>query len=140
MKKLIFLAVAAIAFSLSTQAQTTKTPEPTQKVQRDHNKSNKTAHLDLTAKQKEQMKALHEKSKTERDAIKNDNSLTPDQKKDRMKELHKTQKDHVKTILTKEQQEKMKANRKAHKGHKKHHGEKGKTSSQKPVKTDPKVK
>ncbi|HEY8657617.1 MAG TPA: hypothetical protein VIL78_01170 [Hanamia sp.] len=46
------------------------------------------------------------------DAIKNDASLTPEQKKAKMKELHQTQRQTMNSILTPEQQEKMKAQRK----------------------------
>ena len=80
--------------------------------------------LDLTADQQTQMKALHETMQQQRNAIKNDASLSADQKKDKMKELHQTQMEKVNTILTPEQQAKMKAFREQRKqNHKMHKSE-----------------
>jgi Spy/CpxP family protein refolding chaperone len=65
--------------------------------------------LDLTTDQKNQMKALHETTLQQRNAIQNDANLTADQKKEKMKELHKTRMEKVNAILTPDQQAKMKA-------------------------------
>jgi Spy/CpxP family protein refolding chaperone len=65
--------------------------------------------LGLTTDQKTQMKALHESMQQQRNAIQNDGSLTADQKKEKMKELHKAQMGKVNAILTPDQQAKMKA-------------------------------
>ncbi len=65
--------------------------------------------LDLTTDQKNQMKALHETTLQQRNAIQNDANLTTDQKKEKMKELHKDQMGKVNAILTPDQQAKMKA-------------------------------
>ncbi len=65
--------------------------------------------LDLTSTQQTQMKALHETMQQQRNAIQNDASLSTDQKKEKMKELHKTQMQKVNSILTPDQQAKMKA-------------------------------
>ncbi len=45
-------------------------------------------------------------------ALRNDASLTQDQKKEKVKDLMKQQQEEMKTVLTKEQQEKMKSMRK----------------------------
>ncbi len=65
--------------------------------------------LDLTSDQQTQMKALHQDMMQQRNAIQNDASLTADQKREKMKELHKTQMQKVNSILTPDQQAKMKA-------------------------------
>lgn len=67
--------------------------------------------LNLTADQKAQMKSLHQENKQQRDAIKNDASLTPEQKKEKMKELHMNQENKMNQILTPEQQATWKANK-----------------------------
>jgi Spy/CpxP family protein refolding chaperone len=65
--------------------------------------------LGLTTDQKNQMRALHESMQQQRNAIQNDASLSADQKKEKMKELHKAQMGKVNAILTPDQQAKMKA-------------------------------
>jgi len=78
-----------------------------QKMNKRHDKM--TQQLGLTTDQKTQMKALHEDMQQQRNAIRNDASLSADQKKEKMKELHMTQSEKMKTILTPDQQAKMKA-------------------------------
>jgi len=79
--------------------------------------------LNLNADQKTQMKALHQDMKQQRDAIMNDQTLTADQKKQKMKELRKAQSEKMNTILTPDQQAKMKELRKQKmKNHKMNHG------------------
>lgn len=68
--------------------------------------------LNLNADQKSQMKALHQDMKQQRDGIMNDQTLTADQKKQKMKDLRKTQSEKMNTILTPDQQAKMKELRK----------------------------
>lgn len=65
--------------------------------------------LGLSADQKTQMKALQQEMKQQRDAIINDANLTADQKKEKMKALHQSQMQKMNSILTPEQQAKMKA-------------------------------
>ena len=79
--------------------------------------------LNLNADQKTQMKALHQDMKQQRDAIMNDQTLTADQKKQKMKELRKAQSEKMNSILTPDQQAKMKELRKQKmKNHKMNHG------------------
>ena len=80
------------------------------------------ANLDLTPAQKDQFKKMRDDHKVQRDAIKNDKNLSDVQRGEKMKELNKSQKVKMNTILTKEQQQKMKAQRKDHnmKGNKMH--------------------
>jgi len=74
-----------------------------------HKGANQKMHqLDLTADQKTQMKSLHQSMQQQRNAVKNDAGLSADQKKEKMKDLRKTQMEKMNTILTPEQQAKMK--------------------------------
>jgi len=112
MKKLFLVAVAGFFFVASSNAQVQRETPQSQKVQSDsshHFKKGMMADLNLTPAQKSQMKELHEQSKQQRDAIKNDATLTPDQKKDKMKDLHKSQSEKMNSILTPDQQAKRKA-------------------------------
>jgi Spy/CpxP family protein refolding chaperone len=70
--------------------------------------------LNLTQDQKDKMAKLRTDSKSSFDAIKNDNSLTDAQKKEKFQSLRKQQGEQMKSILTAEQLEKMKAARKDH--------------------------
>src|SRR3954469_22586098 len=72
------------------------------------------AQLNLTADQKAKMEQLRNNSKTEMTTIKNDKSLSEDQKKSKMQQLRKSQHEQMKSILTAEQLEKMKTLRKDH--------------------------
>ena len=70
--------------------------------------------LGLTATQQEQMTKIRAEYSSQFQALRNDNSLTKDQKKDKMQELRKAQMDKMKTVLTPEQMDKMKSMRKGH--------------------------
>jgi len=72
------------------------------------------AQLNLTADQKQKMESLRNESKTQMTAIRNDKSLSEDEKKAKMQELRKTQQQKMNSILTAEQIEKMKSLRKDH--------------------------
>jgi Spy/CpxP family protein refolding chaperone len=74
--------------------------------------------LNLTADQKAKMKNIRQDYKAKLDAVRNDNSLTQDQKKAKFQELMKAQQDEMKTILTKEQADKMESLRKQRGGQK----------------------
>ncbi len=70
--------------------------------------------LGLSATQQEQMKKIREDYSSQFQALRNDNSLTKDQKKDKMQDLRKAQMEKMKTVLTPEQMDKMKSFRKEH--------------------------
>jgi Spy/CpxP family protein refolding chaperone len=70
------------------------------------------AELNLTAEQQEKMKTIRSTYKPKMQALRNDASLTPEQKKEKIKELMNQQKEEMKTVLSEEQQEKMKSMRK----------------------------
>lgn len=69
--------------------------------------------LNLTADQQQRMKSIRDQYRPQLEAIRNDNSLTPEQKKAKAKGIMKAQMDQMKTVLTPEQQQKMKS---LHKG------------------------
>lgn len=112
MKKLFLVAMAGFFFAMNTNAQVSRNANPNRKFQSDsahHHRGQMMDQLNLTSEQKSQMKALHESNKQEREAIKNDASLTQDQKRAKMKDLHKIQSEKMNSILTPDQQAKRKA-------------------------------
>ncbi|HSN08402.1 MAG TPA: hypothetical protein VLS85_05155 [Hanamia sp.] len=113
MKKLFLVAIAGFFFAAGANAQVQRKMPQHQGMKSDSShpfqKGKMMAQLNLTPDQKTQMKALHENMQQQRNAIQNDTSLTADQKKEKMKELHKSQMEKVNAILTPDQQAKMKA-------------------------------
>ena len=79
--------------------------------------------LNLTDDQKAALKSIRVNEKQQAQAIKNDSSLTADQKKAKFKELRKTSREQMMAKLTPDQQQKFKEMRKEHRGHG-HHGRK----------------
>lgn len=126
MKRLILLAVAGLFFAVNSNAQTQREMPKHQRMTSDsvHHYKRQTMMqaLNLSVDQKAKMKALHEDLQQQRNAIQNDTTLSLDQKKEKMKELHKTQMQKMNLILTPEQQAKLKAfreqRRQNHKLHK----------------------
>ena len=80
--------------------------------------------LNLTPDQQAAIKSIHENFRQQAQAIKNDSSLTPDQKKAKFKELRKSTHEQMMAKLTPDQQQKLKEMRKEHRGHGRH-GHKG---------------
>ena len=68
--------------------------------------------LDLSESQKNQMKTNMEEAQQQREAIKNDASLTPVQKKEKLKEVNKNSHSQIEKILTPAQRAKAKADKK----------------------------
>ena len=68
--------------------------------------------LNLTQDQQAKMAQIRSEYRTKFEALRNDNSLTQEQKRTKMQDLMKAQQEQVKTILTKEQIEKMESARK----------------------------
>lgn len=68
--------------------------------------------LNLTQAQKDQLSKLRTDSKSQMESIRNDQSLTQDQKKEKIYSLMKDQQEKFKTVLTKEQVEKLQSSRK----------------------------
>lgn len=113
----------------SDQAQAIYTPEQKQQLEKmkadwkskggDRSKG-KEAHrrfgeqLNLTQTQKDQLKKFHSESRSKFETVRNDQTLSDDQKKAKFKELRKEQHEQMKTVLTPEQLEKMKSMHKEH--------------------------
>lgn len=76
--------------------------------------------LNLTPEQKADLKSIRENEKQQAQAIKNDSSLTPDQKKAKFKELRKSSHEQMMAKLTPEQQQKFKEMRKENRGRWRH--------------------
>lgn len=116
MKKLFLVAIAGLFFAANSNAQVKRNAPQSQQMRSDSSrhfkKGNMMNELNLTADQKTQMKTVHQDMKQQREAIMNDQSLTSDQKKEKMKDLRKSQSEKVNTILTPDQQSKMKEMRK----------------------------
>lgn len=112
MKKVFLFVTAALLFAATSNAQVQRNSSNSQRVQSDsasHARSEKMMNeLNLSKDQQAQMKSLHQENKQQREAIKNDASLTPDQKKQKMKELHQSQAGKMNSILTPDQQAKWK--------------------------------
>ncbi len=68
--------------------------------------------LNLTQDQQAKMTQIRSEYRTKMQALRNDNSLNQEQKRTKMQDLMKAQQEQVKTILTKEQIEKMESVRK----------------------------
>ncbi len=64
--------------------------------------------LNLTPDQQQKVKELNQSQKQKADAIRNDNTLTKDQKASQLKELNKNRQEAMKSILSKDQQEQWK--------------------------------
>ncbi len=115
MKKLILIAIAAIAFTTATQAQ-----DSTSHKKMKMDRSAKMQHaqmfdeLNLTQDQKDKMKQIREDNMTKMSAIKNDASLNDTQRQEKIKDLRLEQKKNMETILTDDQKAKMKQLRQEH--------------------------
>lgn len=71
--------------------------------------------LNLTQAQQDQLKQMRTDLKSQMESIRNDQSLTQDQKKQKMHSLMQDQREKFKSVLTKEQIEKLQSLRKEHK-------------------------
>lgn len=63
--------------------------------------------LNLSADQQQKMKALRADFRSKAEAVRNDKSLSQEQKKAKFRELRQQQQEQMKSVLTKEQQEKV---------------------------------
>lgn len=72
-----------------------------------HNKAGIAKDLNLSADQKQKLQALHADFKSKAQTLRNDQSLTQEQKKAKLHELKQQQKAQMKSLLTKEQQAKV---------------------------------
>lgn len=110
MKKLFLLAFAAFFIVAGTQAQTTKRSDSTARKefrQRTRKPNHEMAKLNLTADQKAKMKTLREENMKNRQAIQQDKSLTPEQRKQKFADLRKQNHQNMDGVLTPEQKSQM---------------------------------
>lgn len=70
--------------------------------------------LNLTQAQKDQIARMRADGRTQMQSIRNDQSLTADQKKEKIHSLMKEQHDKFKTVLTKDQLDKLQSMKKEH--------------------------
>ncbi len=89
----------------SSQTRMTNTDKRQQKLQMMQD-------LHLTSQQRGDMKEMRKSMKQQKDALKTNPNLTTEQKREKLKRLHKEQNEKLKKILTTEQQEQLKAKRK----------------------------
>lgn len=111
MKKILALAFSLGVFAMQSNAQVSKNSDHHQRVHRDstHNRSQMMKDLNLTESQKAQLQASRQQMRTQMEAIKNDSSLSPQQKKEKMQQLHQSQRTAMNSVLTAEQKSKLKA-------------------------------
>ena len=112
---MLFLVAGAVA-----QAQTTPTDKK-EKVRTEGRQMHKQIHdeLNLSTEQKTQLKSIHEKQKAEMMAIKANDKISAEQKKEQMKTLKQQYRTQRETVFTVEQKEKIK------KFHEQHPNKKG---------------
>ena len=94
MKKGLFIAIIAAAFSLSANAQ--------------EKPKDRLAGLDLTTQQKASVDSVRKVYDGQRADLKKDASATEEVKKEKMKEIRKAQNEAINSILTKEQKAQLK--------------------------------
>ncbi len=108
--------LSVLAFSLNAQdnkaSQANKHPKQ-------ENKKKLKKELNLTDHQSAELKKAKRSIKKEKEAVKNDATLSKEQKKEKLKAVKNSRKQKMQSILTTEQQAKMAKLRKAH-PHKKH--------------------
>lgn len=111
MKKITVIAIAALFFGINANAQVRRNVNSDQKIQSDSLKSNhdrgKIKNMNLTPEQKAKMKEMRQNNKSEIDAIKNDATLTPEQKKEKIQALRKSEKQNMGKFLTEDQKAKL---------------------------------
>jgi Spy/CpxP family protein refolding chaperone len=116
MKKLFVLVISLGFLASNAIAQVKREVNPSQtsesNTMKKHKKKEMMKELNLTKEQRGQMKEFHRSMKQKKENINDDQTLTDAQKKAKMEELHKEQKQKMNTILTPEQREKMKEQKK----------------------------
>ncbi len=116
MKKISILVSIFFLLSGKINAQIQRRVNPSQGVVSDtlqkNNRREMLSELNLTKDQISKIKELKSTMKQKRDEINNDQTLTDDQKKGKLKDLRIEQKENLGTILTPDQLEKLTLERK----------------------------
>ena len=114
MKKIIALAIAAFFFTNGTNAQLRRIQDSSFEHQKNHQRKTMIKdnwnNLNLTNDQKQKMKESQERHKMQREAILKDPALTAEQKKAKMMDIQKSNRDLNEGILTAEQKAILKHN------------------------------
>ena len=102
-------------FPALTKAQDNTAPAATQQEQaqgteKRHDKSAFMANLNLTDDQKTQVKQIREGAHSQLDAVKNDSSLSADQKQAKMREIRRNSHEQIEKVLTPEQRKQFREN------------------------------
>lgn len=112
MKKLIIMAIAAIALGFSAQAQTTPRPVTVNhqnSTMYRHHDTSQWSKLNLTQDQRNQMQTSRKDFMQQRETIRNDKTLNSQQRSQKLIELNRSQKGKMNGYLTPEQQKQMKS-------------------------------
>ena len=116
MRKIASLIIAFSFMVMAANAQVQRETNPSKNIDTNTDKKNNRIEmmqsLNLTKEQQAQLKEFHRSMKQQKEAIDNDASLTTEQKEAKMKALHKEQKEKLNSILTPEQMEQLKQQRK----------------------------
>jgi protein CpxP len=111
--------------SASTQsAQSAPATKAEKKTAHKERKEKMAKELGLTDQQKQQMKSLQQDQRKQMKAVRDDSSLTQEQKQEKFKEIHKAGMEKRDALLTPDQREKMQHMRDEHEaeaGHRSHH-------------------
>jgi Spy/CpxP family protein refolding chaperone len=128
---LLSTAMTGAAFAQTANTDTSNTQSATQSTDKAaaHGGHGMKA-LNLTDDQKKQIKQFHQDAKAQAAVIKKDQTLSADQRKAKLQELHQSTQDKVASVLTPEQKQKWDEMRANHKG--KHHGHKKGATQQQP--------
>lgn len=109
MKKIMMLVCAAILSVAVVHAQDSTSMKKHNHSRFDNRqKRNDFSNLNLTQDQKDQFQKIRQESRVEREKIRNDSSLSQEQKEAKMKDLQKQDKEKFSRILTDEQKAKLK--------------------------------
>lgn len=120
-----FAAVLFLGCSLATRAQDTGSQSTSQAQAQDTMHQGQHAsqlewlskELNLTDEQKTKLKPILADQNKQMRSAKEDASLTPDQKRDKMKQIHESTSSQINDILTPDQQKKFAELKEQHKGH-----------------------
>jgi Spy/CpxP family protein refolding chaperone len=104
MKKILTLAIIAIATTVSVQAQRNGAKAPKKCATKPHNIG---AKLNLSADQKTQIKTINTNFKSQAQAVKNNDALTQGEAKKQLNTLQEQRKASMQNILTPEQKNKL---------------------------------
>ncbi len=109
MKKIMMFVCAAILSVAVVHAQDSTSMKKHNHSRFDNRqKRNDFSNLNLTQDQKDQFQKIRQESRVEREKIRNDSSLSQEQKEAKMKDLQKQDKEKFSRILTDEQKAKLK--------------------------------